>query len=182
MKKIIFIILLIIFSVNSYALYVHDRMYEGQVKIYSNNKGFYVVELLTVSDTEKNAYFMVNKELSEELDEDNNYYNIFKDKSEIVIDDILISEVGEPKQDLVDFYFFGSMNNPYPIEELSKYVKENITEKIIEKENKTEEIKNITIIKDNKEKEKVITEEKEVKEKSIFQIIIDFFKNLFNVK
>lgn len=178
MKKLIIFIILILFSINSYALYIHDRMYEGQTKIYSNN-GFYVVKLVTVSDTEKTAYFMVNNELSDELDEDSNYYYIFKDKSEVVIDDILISEVGEPKPDLVDFYFFGSMNNPYPMEDLPKYIKDSIEEKIIEEDNKTEEIKNITIIKDDKEKKKIEKEKEEVKERNIFQIIIDFFKRLF---
>ena len=174
MRKIIYFLILILLSINSYALYVQDRIYEGQTKLYSNNKGFYIVKLLAVSDVENTARFVVNDELSNALDKDNNYNYIFKDKSEIVIDDIIISEVGEPNPDLVEFYFYGSMNNPYLIEDLSKYIKENVTEKIIEKENKTEETKNITIIKYNKEED--------VKKKEILQIIIDFFKKLFDIK
>lgn len=176
--KILSIIILILLNVSLVSSFViHDTIYEGETKVYKTDEKTYEVKLITVSDTAQTARFQINNEITDELAEDKAYK--FSDDSEIHIMWIWTNEALEGK-DSVEFYFYGKGTKPTIVKEDKPEIEEVITpieDKIttIEEEEK--------IIEEPKEEimpepeEKIIKEEK----KSLFALIIEFFKKLFKL-
>lgn len=176
--KILSVIILILLNASLVSSFViHSKMYEGETKTYKTDEKTYEVELIVVSDTSQTARFKINDEITDGLGEDNSYK--FSDGSEIHIMWIWTDEAGETK-DSVEFYFYGKGTKPVVVEETEKIKEEKV---ILPIENKTIEIEEEITEEPEEEtisepEEKIVEEEK----KSIFSLIIIFFKKLFRIK
>ncbi len=186
MKKLyplLFILILVLPLITASSIFLRDHLKEGENKTYMLKDGIYVLNLVLVSDSKKEAIFKLNGEISSGIEKGESYR--FKDGSEIVIMDILLNEAGE-KEDEVYYYFYGTGKNALPSKKKNRtIVRDNLNKSDKFYLNDTRNIdnnSNITIIKN--EKHEIIKTYKEYKNnKSIlYKIIlslISFFILLF---
>jgi len=108
MKKAIYLIMLTIMCILVFAdsTFVRETLEEGEENTYELEEGFYTLKVEIIT-SENEVKFRLNGEISETLTEGES--NVFKDKSEVVVKEILVSE---ETTDEVSFYFYGSGNAP----------------------------------------------------------------------
>lgn len=114
MKKIIFFLVFLVMINSVFASHVFvniDKLKEGEAKAYKTESGIYIVSLVMVSDSQNSARFEVNHEMSDTLTTGQNYE--FKDGSIIIIRNVLVKSSGN---DEVSYYFYGTGNDPIPVE------------------------------------------------------------------
>lgn len=122
MLILIFILLINLFSVNASSIFLSDYLEEGQTKVYETEDGVYVVNLLSVSDEEEKAVFRLNDEMSKGIKLKDSY--VFKDGSEIVLRDLIISDATE-RNDEAYYYFYGTGKEVLKLKNVSRHVVEN---------------------------------------------------------
>lgn len=107
---ILFIMLAI--SVSASHIFVNgDSLAEGDSEAFKTDNGIYVVKLLAVSDSQNKAKFSVNDEASDTLRIGESYE--FKDGSVLIVREVLVQESGN---DRAEYYFYGSGNDPIPVD------------------------------------------------------------------
>lgn len=116
------IFLIAISSVNADSIFLSDHLEEGETTIYETENGSYVVNLLAVADVKEKAVFRLNDEMSKGIKKGDSY--VFKDGSEIVLRELIISEAGEGNDEAY-YYFYGTGKKVLKLKNVSRYVVEN---------------------------------------------------------
>jgi len=99
--SLIFILLISVVSASS--IFIKDELAEGESGVYPTEDGVYVLKVIMISDKKEEVKFKLNnKEETSSLDVDSG--DDFKDKSEVWVRDILVSE----GNDEVTFFFYGT--------------------------------------------------------------------------
>ena len=109
-KAILILILLLATLVYADSIFIKDSLTEGEGNAYEMEEGSYILKVEIISNEEE-VKFRLNGEISETLTEGESY--IFKDRSEVVVKEILISDDSD---DEVEYYFYGSGNDPLEID------------------------------------------------------------------
>ena len=112
MKKLIYIITILILTtlIHADSIFKRDSLTEGEGKAYELEDGIYILKSEIISN-EKEVKFRLNGEISETLVEGESH--IFKDRSEIVVKEVLVSDDSD---DEVSYYFYGSGKSPLKID------------------------------------------------------------------
>lgn len=116
------IFLMFIISINVSSIFLSDYLEEGQTRVYETEDGVYVVSLLSVADAKEKAVFRLNDEMSKGIKKGDSY--VFKDGSEIVLRDLVISDAKE-RNDEAYYYFYGTGKEVLKLKNVSRNVVEN---------------------------------------------------------
>ena len=106
MRWVTYLIALILAAslVSASSIFIKDELKEGETKAYSTDDGVYVLKVVLISNKKEAAMFELNnKEETRALSNDEGHG--FKDSSEIIVRDILISSRSD---DTVSFFFYGT--------------------------------------------------------------------------
>ena len=70
MKRVVWVVVLSLLAslVSAESIFLSDYMEEGQTRVYEADGGVYVINLLSVSDTQEKAVFRLNDEMSKGIE------------------------------------------------------------------------------------------------------------------
>ena len=125
MRRIVWIFLIIFLACLVSAddsIFLSGNLKEGETKVYETKEGAYVISLLSVSEENEKAVFRLNDEASKGIEKGDS--NVFKDGSEIVVRELVITESGEGVDEAY-YYFYGTGEGVLKIGNVSVYAVEN---------------------------------------------------------